>query len=55
MRPPAACGGTYPLEEGNYQVDVARKFDVTVEALLAANGFSMDGAGNVGRVAAGRR
>ena len=44
---PGECGGTYPLEEGDYPVDVARKFDVTVEALLAANGFSMDGAGNV--------
>ena len=42
-----ACGGTYPLEEGDYPVDVARKFDITVEALLAANGFAMDGAGNV--------
>ena len=42
-----ACGGTYPLEEGDYPVDVAKKFDVTVEALLAANGFAMDGAGNV--------
>jgi hypothetical protein len=44
---PTECGGTYPLEEGDYPVDVARKFDVTVDALLAANGFSMDAAGNV--------
>jgi hypothetical protein len=39
--------GTHELEEGDYPVDVARKYDITIEALLAANGFSMDGRGNV--------
>lgn len=44
---PASCTGTHELEEGDYPVDVARKYDVTIDALLAANGFSMDAAGNV--------
>lgn len=45
---PGSCTpGTHELEEGDYPVNVARKYDVTVDALLAANGFSMDGNGNV--------
>ena len=45
---PGSCTpGTHELEEGDYPVDVARKYDVTVDALLAANGFSMDANGNV--------
>ncbi len=42
-----ACGGTYALEDGDFPVDVAKKFDITIDALLAANGFSMNAAGNV--------
>lgn len=41
------CGGTYTLEDGDFPVDVAKKFDITIDALLAANGFSMNAAGNV--------
>ena len=45
---PGSCTpGTHELESGDYPVNVARKYDVTVDALLAANGFSMDGNGNV--------
>jgi len=39
--------GTHELEEGDYPVDVAKKYDVTVDALLAANGWAMDASGNV--------
>jgi LysM repeat protein len=39
--------GTHTLEANDYPVEVAKKYDVTIEALLAVNGFSMDGAGNV--------
>ena len=38
---------TYTLEDGDYPVDVAEKFDLDIDALLAANGFAMDAAGNV--------
>jgi hypothetical protein len=39
--------GTHTVGENDYPVEVARKYDVTIDALLAVNGFSMDGAGNV--------
>lgn len=45
---PGSCSpGTHEIEDGDYPVNVARKYDVTVDALLGANGFSMDGNGNV--------
>lgn len=39
--------GTHKLEDGDFPVKVAKKYNVTVDALLAANGFSMDANGNV--------
>jgi LysM repeat protein len=49
--PPASAGactpGSHEIEEGDYPVNVARKYDVSLEALLAANNWSMDANGNV--------
>jgi LysM repeat protein len=49
--PPASAGactaGTHEVEEGDYPVNVAQKYDITLEALLAANNWTMDANGNV--------
>jgi hypothetical protein len=47
-RAPGDCSpGTHELEEGDYPVTVARKYDITLEQLLAANGWALDASGNV--------
>lgn len=47
-RAPGDCSpGTHKLEEGDYPVTVARKYDITLEQLLSANGWSLDASGNV--------
>jgi hypothetical protein len=47
-RAPGDCSpGTHKLEEGDYPVTVAKKYDVTLEQLLAANGWALDASGNV--------
>lgn len=47
-RAPGDCTpGTHELEEGDYPIQVAEKYDITLDDLLAANGLSLDASGNV--------
>ena len=45
--PESCTPGTHELQEGDYPVTVARKYDITLEALLAANNWALDPSGNV--------
>lgn len=47
-RAPGDCTpGTHKLEAGDYPVTVARKYDITLQQLLSANGWALDASGNV--------